>query len=447
MARKGKSVWPAVQAPPQWGIEPVPLGLRRLAFLDYFVLWADLGVGLLVLLAGSLLVPGMGLGQALLAILVGTVIGNLLLALTGVIGSDTGVPTMVLLRPVLGIRGSYLPSFFNVIQLIGWGAFEVIIMSQAANSISQRFLGFSNHLVWTAFFALLCTLFAVGGPLVVVKQWLEKFAVWLVLATTAWLTYYLFSHYNIGSLLRAPSTGEMPFWLGVDLVVAMPVSWLPLVADYNRFGRGSKGTFWGTFLGYLVANVWFYGLGALLVLALQTQDLIAAIMALASGWVALLIILVDETDNAFADIYSAAISAHNVLSRAKLWHLVVAVGFIDFLLAATIPIGNYENFLLLIGSIFVPLFGVLAADYFVLRRRHYDTDELYRAGGRYWYKAGLNWVALLAWALGIVIYHLIARLLPNLGASIPSFVAAFLLYWLFTLLAMPAESYGRGETK
>ena len=111
-----------IQAPPEWGIEPVPESHRILGFPDYLALWSSLGVGLLVLLAGTLLVPGLGLGQALLAILIGSVIGSLLLAVAGVVGSDQAIPTMVMLRPVLGIRGSYIPSVLNVIQLIGWGA-------------------------------------------------------------------------------------------------------------------------------------------------------------------------------------------------------------------------------------------------------------------------------------------------------------------------------------
>jgi NCS1 family nucleobase:cation symporter-1 len=90
--------------------------------------------------------------------------------------------------------------------------------------------------------------------------------------------------------------------------------------------------------------------------------------------------------------------------------------------------GQYFGFLLLIGSVFVPLFGILAADYYVLRRRHIQTDALYEPGGVYWYQGGINWLAVVAWAVGVAVYHLIARGLPNLGATLPGFAAAFLLY-------------------
>jgi NCS1 family nucleobase:cation symporter-1 len=443
---------PHIEAPPEWGIEPVPASHRFLGFFDYFALWSSLGVGLLVLLAGTLLVPGLGFGQALGAIVVGTVIGNVLLAAVGAIGSQMAVPTMVLFRPALGIRGSYLPTALNVVQLIGWGSFEVFIMAQAANGISKALFGYENLVLWALVFAAFCTLMAVGGPLVVVRKWLERFAIWLVYGTTLYLTWYLFAHYDVRGLLAKPGDGSLPFWLGVDLVIAMPVSWLPLVADYNRFARRTVPAFWGTYVGYFLANVWFYALGALFVLALKTQDLIPAIMSVAGGWAALLLLLSDETDNAFANIYSTAVSIQNIVPRARQRWLVIAAGAVCFALAVGANIAQYENFLFLIGSFFVPLFGVLAADYFLVRRR-YETGDLYREGGAYWYRAGVHWPGLMAWAVGFLAYqwivpteipgwkaglgalfgavHLpfpLSARFPWLGASVPSFVLALFLY-------------------
>jgi NCS1 family nucleobase:cation symporter-1 len=422
-----------IQRPPEWGIEPVPPTHRIMGFIDYFALWSSLGVGLLVFLAGSLLVPGLGLKQAFLAILLGTVVGNILLALAGYVGSREAIPTMVLLRPVLGIRGSYIPTLLNILQLIGWGAFEVIIMAQAASQISQKLFGFSAFVPWVAFFSIWCTLMAIGGPLMVVRDWIEKFAIWLVYGITIYLTWYLFSHYDITALWRKPGTGELTFLIGVDLVIAMPISWMPLVADYNRFARKAGSAFWGTYLGYLVANVWFYALGALFILALGTQDLIPAILSLAGGMIALILILVDETDNAFADIYSAAVSAQNIIPKVPQWVLVTLVGLICLILGAKVPIDQYKNFLLLIGSVFVPLFGVLAAHYFFVEKGRYRVEEIYQPKGRYWYAEGFNWKGLVAWALGIATYHAVVKFIPWLGASIPSFVVAFLAHWVLNL--------------
>lgn len=427
-----------------YGIQPVPLAERRLGFTDTFVLWWDLGVSFLVMVVGMFLVPGLSLGWAFAAILLGAVLGNALLGLVGTIGSDTGVPTMVLFRPVLGLRGSMAPTVLNVLQLLGWAVFEVIVMAQAAALLSERLLGIRGYLGWVAFFTILGTVMAVGGPIVVVKQWMERFAAWVVLFTIVWVSVVVLTTYDVRAWLARPGTGEMSFWLAVDLVAVMPISWVPLVADYSRLARNRQTAFWGTGLGYFVSHVWFYALGALLALSTAvTTDpsapiapLLTTIAGLTAGWVALLILLVAETDEGFANIYSAAVSAQNILPGVGQRSLAVCVGGIVLVLAMTVPLVQYESFLLLIGSVFVPLLGIQTADYFILRGRRYAVEELFRAGGRYWYRSGVNWTAMAVWLVGIVLYLAIAGLpplgfpglAPWLGATLPTYVFGLIAY-------------------
>jgi NCS1 family nucleobase:cation symporter-1 len=418
----------------EWGIEPVPPAARRLGGWDFAVLWGDLGIGLLVLLAGSFLVPALSLGQALAAIALGSVIGVTLLAAAGVIGAQAGTPTMVCLRPALGLRGSYVPTALNVVQLLGWTVFELVIMGYAANVVSRRVLGLDAYWLWLAVFSAVVLGLGVWGPLAVVRQWLGRFAVWVMLATTVWLTWLLLARYDAAALLAQPGAGGLSFWAAVDIVIAMPISWLPLACDYTRFARRPRSAFWGTALGYLVANLWFYGLGALILLAARvTQEpkgFVEAI-ALIAGPLALLILLVDETDEAWADLYSCAVSIQNVFPRAPLRGLVAAIAVGCFLVALVLDVTQYEAFLLLIGSVFVPLFGVLAADYFGVRGP-YAPAALVGAG----VARGASWRGLTAWGLGVVTYLWIAGKLaglglagvPDVGASLPSLAVAGLLY-------------------
>jgi len=437
---------------PHVGIQPVPLSERTLGMWGTFVLWADLGISFLVMVVGMFLVPGLGFSHALLAILVGAVIGNTLLGLGAVIGSATGLPTMVLLRAPLGIRGSYAPTVINVLQLIGWAALEVIVMAQAADMLATRFLGLPGaYPIWVVLFTALGTLMAISGPVAVTKRWLQKVAVWAVLASTLWLTYAVLTQGDTSALSR-PGTGEMPFWLAVDLVVALPISWFPLVADYSRFSRSQPVAFWGTSLGYFVPHVWFYALGAALVLALGVQGdpsapiapLLAAVAGLTAGGFALLVLLVDETDEAFANLYSSAVSVQNIVPTAGLRTIVLGISAIVLVIALAIPLAQYESFLLLIGSIFIPLFGVLAADYFVLRNRQYQADELLRGDGAYAFTGGVHWAGIATWLIGIAVYLGISGLpafgvvglAPTLGASLPSFIASFGLYLLLGRLSV-----------
>jgi putative hydroxymethylpyrimidine transporter CytX len=418
----------------QWGIEPVPPSARRLGFWDFAVLWGDLGIGLLVLLAGSFLVPALSLPEAVLAILVGSVIGVALLAATAAIGAQAGVPTMVCLRPALGLRGSYAPTALNVAQLLGWTVFELVIMGHAANAVSRRLFGLDAYALWLAVFGAIVIGLGVWGPLAVVRQWLAKFAVWVMLATTTWLTWLLLTRYDVTALWSRAGTGGLSFWAAVDIVIAMPISWLPLVCDYTRFARHRDAAVWGTALGYWVANVWFYGLGALVLLAAQvTQEprgFVEAV-ALLAGPLALLVLLVDETDEAWADLYSCAVSVQNVFPDVPLRGLVAVLGAVSCMVALVLDVTRYEHFLLLIGSVFVPLFGVLAADY-LAGRGEYSAAELSVPPDR------VNWRGLAAWALGVLTYLAIARKLavvglpglPAVGASLPSLFVAGLAYRL-----------------
>src|ERR1035437_1690337 len=376
------------------GIEREPDRFRVLGFLDYFVLWADLGVGLLVLLAGTALVPGLGFWEAIAAILVGTLIGNVMLGLAGVGGSDNGIPSMVGLRPSFGLRGSYLPSLINVVQLVGWGAFELVIMAQASARLTQSVFGVSSYPIWAIVWGIVVTVLALGGPLVVVRQWLEKAGIWIVLVTGAWMALYVVTHANFDTLVSRPGDGSLNFAQGIDLVVAMPISWLPLIADFNRFAKTSRSSFWGTVSGFAVSNVLFYTLGVLLILVLPTSDLIGSIMTVAFGTAGLALLLGDETDNAFADVYSGAISIKNVLPTLSTRLLVTSIGGVCLAIALVVDLTTFQGFLYLVGSLFTPLFGVLFADYFILKRRRYASDELYPEDGQGRSRTRINPVAL-----------------------------------------------------
>jgi putative hydroxymethylpyrimidine transporter CytX len=425
---------------PAWGVRPTPPDVRRLSGLDFAILWGDLGVGLLVLVTGALLVPALGLPQALLAIAIGSIIGCLPLALVGRAGAREGVPGMVLLRPALGTRGSYLPSILNIAQLIGWTAFEFWAMALVASRITGPLFGVDSFYVWLGVAASVCLLLSLGGPVVVVRRWMARFGAWVIVAVAAWVTIRVLTVADVGALWSRPGGGGFPpFWGGVDLVIALPVSWIPLVADYNRFARRGVSSAAGTYLGYLSANVWFYSLGALLILGAGAETpsvtgIADGIIALAGGSLVLIALLVGETDEAFADIYSAAVSAQNLDPRLNQRAGVIVVSAIGVGLAAWLfglpdeGVLTYEFFLLLIGSIFVPLFGVFLADYYVVHRgRGYRAEALFDHGGRYRYAGGFNLAAAGAWLLGFAVYHWIA---PTSLAGWASAVETFFAGWL-----------------
>jgi nucleobase:cation symporter-1, NCS1 family len=453
IARTIRRVIPKMKAIPEWGIESVPQANRVFGFADFAVLWGNLGIGLLVMLAGTFLIPGLSLGRALLAVLVGNALGCALLALVGKVGSDSGLPTMVLLRSVLGKRGSYVPTALNVMQLLGWTVFEFIVMGVAADAIGKQLIGLSLYPLWAAAFALIAVLLGLGGPVGVVRQWLEKFAVWVAAASGLWLTFKLLGTYDLAALWKRPGDGSLPFWVAVDLVIALPVSWLPLVADYNRFASKPRRAFWGTALGFFATGTWFMALGSILMLGAkinqEPKDFTTAI-SLIAGWVALLILLADETHNAWADLYSTSVSIQNVFPKARQRWLIAALGALCLALAIVLDITRYQNFLYLIGSFFIPLFGVLVSHYFILRRREPRGTGSAEPGPAP-RRDRILYGGLAAWLLGLVAYHvanpatlgaffpawqsLVPPALTSVGGSIPSFAVSLAAYAIIGALA------------
>ena len=432
---------------PAWGIEPVPERFRVLGFADSFLLWGNLGVSLLVLVAAAFLVPALSLQDALIAILAGSLIGNLMLGAAGLIGADARVPGMVLLRAPLGQRGSYVPTALNVAQSVGWATFELIIIAAAAAALSDELFGFEAKALWTIAFGAVAAALAFMGPVGVVRRVIRKFAVWIVLASLAYLTWWSLSETSFGTLWDRPAEGGSSIWLGIDLVVAITVSWTPLVADYTRFSRDRRSAFFGAGVGYFVAGSWMFVLGAFLVLARGLSDPVEVPAAVAAAGLAaalaLLAVTVDETDEAFANIYSTAVSLQNWVPEVPQRLLIATVSVLATIGALTIQLRNYETFLLLLGSFFVPLFGALLADWLLAGAR-YRTQDVFRSPP---FRPGL----IAAWILGFLLYQwlhvpplgpswwvdLVERIEQpdwSYGATLPSFTAAFSLGLLAVLL-------------
>jgi putative hydroxymethylpyrimidine transporter CytX len=388
-------------------------------------LWSSLGVGLLVFSAGSFL-SGVPFYHALLAIIIGSIGGSILLSMAGKIGSDTAVPSIIGIRPAFGLYGSYLAAVLNIIQLIGWTTFEILILSKAAEQLTNT----NISLVWNILFGVIITLLGIFGPLFVVRQWLSKFAIWIVYASSAIILVTLLLQ-NLPNVLSEESN-DMSFFVALDIVIAMPISWMPLVSDYNRFAKSSKGAFMGTLLGFSITNIIFY-VGGLLFGVGDISSIIVSIQAILFGFI-LLVMIVDEIDNAFADIYSAAVSSQNIFHNLNQRHLIIGFSGLSTVLAIFVSIEGYEQFLFLVGALFVPLFGVLLTDYFLIKHGKYQHDMMYGNN-----MAKIGYTALVAWFAGALTYYLLSQLspiylsqLPTIGSTIPSLIVSSMLYLLIT---------------
>jgi NCS1 family nucleobase:cation symporter-1 len=414
-------------------IQPIGAGERRLSGADYFLLWAGVAISLAEIWAGGFLAP-MGFWLGILAILLGHIIGNTFMALGGIIGSEYGIMSMVSLRPSFGIRGSNLAAVLNIIQLIGWASIMLIIGGRAGAMLGKPIGGIlASSPFWIVAIGLGTLLWAqmTGNPIWRIMQKLTVFGLLLVIFLMSGVSVNEF-----GSGVFEIKSRVMPFMIGLDLVIAMPISWMPLVADYSRFSRRTAPAFWNTWLGYFLISSWMYALGLTATLVAGASDPGALILQLMGkiGFAvpALVMVVFSTITTGFPDVYSAACSTLNISQRFSSKSIVWAAGIISILIALVFPMEQYENFLLLIGAMFVPLFGVALTDYFFIRDRRISTENLYRPQGDYWYAKGFNVIALICWAIGFFIYELIALMKYPIGGSLPSLFAAGLCYYFIT---------------
>ena len=406
-------------------LTPVASDQRVFRWHDHASLWFSLGVGLLVMQVGAYLMPALGTQEALLAIVAGSIIGAGLLGWVAKIGCDSGLASAGLMHAVYGRQFARLPIVLNIIQLIGWGTFELVVMRDASVAIGRQGGGWEGaH--WPVLATLLwggVVVALVSGSMVqLVRRIVARVALPLVVLSLLWLSWQflgLAQAQGFDALWQRRGDGGMGVMPALDLVIAMPISWLPLVADYARHGRDGGSALRGAWAGYALANMWCYALGVLVALTLPSQDLVTALLLAQGGLIALSLILIDEVDNAYGDTYSGAVSAHSLLPRwsVRQWGVLVAV--VCTLLALVLPMHSLEPFLLMLSSVFVPLFGV------ILGRLAFGANAgalLAQAG-----KAHAGPIAI--WLAGVALYHLLPKVAPALGSALPTLALSFALAW------------------
>lgn len=420
-------------------IKPVHKSKRNLGGIDFFLLWAGVAISLAEIWAGGFLAP-MGFWLGFWAILLGHVIGNTLMGLGGVIGSDHGITAMVSIRPSFGIRGSNLAAVLNITQLIGWAAIMLIIGGQAGAMLGASLGGglLASKPFWIVSIGMGTLVWALytGKTIWKVMQTSAVIGLMLVIVLMTWV-----SLKEYGGGIMADPREKMAFMTGLDLVIAMPISWMPLVADYTRFAERTRPAFWNTWWGYFLVSSWMYLLG--LMATLVTGDIDPGVMILRTmGTIglalpALIMVVFSTITSDFPDIYSATCSMMNISDKISSKGVMWIAGIVSILVALVFPASQYEAFLLFIGSMFVPLFGIVLTDYFIIRKRRLDLAALFAQEGVYWYWKGLNPVALFSWALGFACFQLISWLQLPVGSSLPSMVIAGLGYYLWMRRKLP----------
>ncbi len=365
------------------------------------LIWFGAAVSIAEILTGTFIAP-LGFGKGLAAILAGHFIGCVLFYFAGLIGAKTGKSSMETVKMSFGQKGSLLFSFLNVLQLVGWTAVMIYASAAAASST----LDIGGDWVWSIVIALLVILWVLVG----IKN-LDKLNI--VAMGTLFILTVILSTVVFKGAGAATFTESISFGMALELSVAMPLSWLPLVSDYTRHARKPIAVTLTSTVVYFLTSCWMYVIGMGAAIFTGESDVAKIMVTAGLGLAALIIVIFATVTTTFLDVYSAGVSSESISKKLKEKPAAIAVCIIGTILAIFTPIMQYENFLYLIGSVFAPMIAILIADYFILKKDHADKK--------------FNWVNLILWTVGFCIYRAFMAIDTPVGNTLPVMIITLTL--------------------
>jgi len=418
----------------QEGFGPVK---GELPLLRIGMIWLAANLVVTTQLTGTMFVPGVSWLHAVRLIVCGSIIGAIVLVLVGNIGTRTGLPTMALTKGSLGLRGSYLAVAANVGILMGWSWVQAMLAGVTVDYLVSAATGFSNP----ALFSVLCQVsvvaLAIFGHEGIAK--VEPYLAIVMLAIMGYIFYVAFSSYPVSDYI-AVAADEAAGWSGIavfDVVVATAVSWTVLSADFNRFAISQKAGVVGAGIGYVLSTCVAMCLGAtaityLLLKGSPVASFDPTVIVAEFGIPIALVIFVSVMATNTMVIYGMVTSVVNTTPERKISFLPTALILGAISIVGSTWLGLLEQFtafLSLIGALFIPVFAMMIADYYVVQKGYDGQAILVGRGGRYWYTGGVNLLALIVWIVGFAVALLLTNFAWSpVGATLPTFVISFVLY-------------------
>lgn len=375
--------------------------MKKTSTFQNALIWFGAGVSLAEILTGTSFAP-LGMARGFAAILIGHVIGCTLFFLAGLIGSRTGKSSMETVKLSFGQKGGLLFAFLNVLQLVGWTAIMIYDGALAIGGIFPV-----GHWVWCAVIGGLIIVWIAAG--VTNLGWMNRIAMAALLVLTVLLCKVIF----FGNDPASVSGEAMSFGAAVELAVAMPLSWLPLVSDYTREAEKPFAATLASAVTYFAVSCWMYVIGMGAAIYTGESDIAQIMMRAGLGVAALVILVLSTVTTTFLDAWSAGISAESLSKKLNGKKTAIAVTVIGAAGAILFPMDDITGFLYLIGSVFAPMIAVQIADHFLLKRDRFAVA----ADGR----------NLVIWLVGFIVYRWLMGVDTPVGYTLPDMVLTVLL--------------------
>ncbi len=384
---------------------------KRTSVFSNGLIWFGAGVSLAEILTGTYFAP-LGFGRAMAAILLGHLIGGLMMFAAGMIGAKERKSAMETVKMSFGEKGSLLFAVLNVLQLVGWTAIMIYDGALAADGLLH-----SGIWIWAIVIGILIIVWIFIGLTNLGKLNTVAMTALFVLS----LVLFKVIFFNTDFVMPiAVSDDMMTFGAAVELAVAMPLSWLPLISDYTREAEKPFAATFTSVLVYSVVSIFMYMIGMGAAIFTGEYDIAQIMLKTGLGVVGLLIIVFSTVTTTFLDAYSAGVSCVSISSKIQEKWAAIIVTVIGTIAAIVYPMDNITNFLYLIGSVFAPMIAVQIADFFIL---HQDFS-----------RKSVCIQNMLVWVVGFIAYRWLMGVDTILGNTLPDMVITIVLSVIVSLL-------------
>lgn len=366
---------------------------KKTSLITNAMIWFGAGVSISEILTGTYF-ASLGFGKGMAAILIGHIIGCVLFCLAGIIGGKNGKSSMESAKMSFGGKGALIFPVLNIVQLVGWTS--VMISSGAAAAENAYAIGMS---VWSIIIGVLVIVWLFVGAKNV--NAVNTIALSLLFVLTIILSFVVFR----GGVSTLVSGEAITFGAAVEMAVAMPLSWLPLISDYTKEAEKPVKASVVSSVVYFIISCWMYVIGMGMALFTNETDIAVIMVKAGLGIAGLIIVIFSTVTTTFLDVYSAGISSGSLSSKINQQAAAVIVCIIGTLLAIFTQTNYFESFLYFIGSVFAPMIAVQIVDWFIFKNDSSDK--------------GVNIINLVVWAVGFVLYRISMNFDIILGNTFP----------------------------
>ncbi len=377
---------------------------KRTSVFSNGLIWFGAGVSLAEILTGTYFAP-LGFSKAMAAILLGHLIGGLMMFAAGMIGAKERKSAMETVKMSFGEKGSLLFAVLNVLQLVGWTAIMIYDGALAADGILH-----TGIWVWALIIGVLIVVWIFVGLTNLGK--LNTIAMTALFILSLILFKVIF--FGAGSAAPIVDDGSLTFGAAVELAVAMPLSWLPLISDYTREAEKPFAATLASVVIYSLVSIFMYMIGMGAAIFTGEYDITQIMLKTGLGVAGLLIIIFSTVTTTFLDAYSAGVSSVSISAGLKEKWAAIVVTVIGTIAAIVYPMDNITDFLYLIGSVFAPMIAVQITDYFILKK----ADSA---------KIAFQWRNLVVWLVGFAIYRVLMHVDTPVGNTLPDMVITVIL--------------------